>query len=177
MVKVVDFILCIFYQNLKKKIRQELKTQEPEDGVCSPRLVGSQVSLVSAASFGGLWIPPHNLPTKEKEFLGSLLPGGLPELWRVVMALSTSTRSALTCFGMLLLAEGSGGGGGGTSLVAQVVKNHLQYRRPGFDPWVGKIPWRREWQPTPVFLPGESHGQGSLVGKSPWGCKELDTTE
>ena len=40
-----------------------------------------------------------------------------------------------------------------------------------FDPWVGKIPWRRAWQPTPVFLPGESHGQRSLVGYSPWGCR------
>ena len=37
------------------------------------------------------------------------------------------------------------------------------------------IPWRREWQPTPVSLPGEPHGQGSLVSYSPWGCKELDT--
>ena len=37
--------------------------------------------------------------------------------------------------------------------------------------------WRRKWQPTPVFLSGESHGQRSLVGYSPWGCKELDTTE
>ena len=46
-----------------------------------------------------------------------------------------------------------------------------------FDPWVRKIPWRRKWQPTPVFLPGESHGQGSLVGYSPWGYKELDTIE
>ena len=45
------------------------------------------------------------------------------------------------------------------------------------DPWVGKIPWRRKWQPTPVFLPGESHGQRSLVGYSPWGYKESDTTE
>ena len=43
-----------------------------------------------------------------------------------------------------------------------------------FDPWVGKIPWRREWQPTPVFLPGESHGQRSLVGYSPWGPKETE---
>ena len=42
---------------------------------------------------------------------------------------------------------------------------------------VGKIPWRRKWQPTPVFLPGESHGQSSLVGCSPWGRKESDTTE
>ena len=48
---------------------------------------------------------------------------------------------------------------------------------PGFDPWVGKIPWRRKWQPTPVFLPGEFHGQRSLLGYSPWGRKELDMTE
>ena len=41
---------------------------------------------------------------------------------------------------------------------------------------VGKIPWRREWQPTPAFLPGESHGQRSLVGYSPWGGKESGTT-
>ena len=46
-----------------------------------------------------------------------------------------------------------------------------------FNPWVGKIPWRRKWQPTPVFLPGEFHGQRSLVGYSPWGHKELDTTQ
>ena len=53
----------------------------------------------------------------------------------------------------------------------------LPCRTPGFNPWVGKIPWRRKWQPTPVFLPGESHGQRSLVGYSPQGHKELDTTE
>ena len=40
-----------------------------------------------------------------------------------------------------------------------------------FDPWVRKIPWRRAWQPAPVFLPGESHGQRNLVGYSPWGRK------
>ena len=40
----------------------------------------------------------------------------------------------------------------------------LQCRKPKLNPWIGKIPWRREWQPTPVFLPGESHGQGSLAG-------------
>ena len=49
-------------------------------------------------------------------------------------------------------------------------------KRPGFDPWVGKTPWRRKWQPTPAFLPGESHGQRSLAGYSPLGHKELDTT-
>ena len=47
----------------------------------------------------------------------------------------------------------------------------------GFDPWVGKIPWRRTWQLTPVFLPGEFHRQRSLVGYSPWGYKGSDMTE
>ena len=56
----------------------------------------------------------------------------------------------------------------GESLVAQGWRICLQCRRCGFDPWVGKTPWRREWQPTPVFLPGESHGQRSLRGYSPW---------
>ena len=50
-------------------------------------------------------------------------------------------------------------------------------RRCRFDPWAGKIPWRRAWWPTPVFLSGESRGQRSLVDYSPWGHKELDTTE
>ena len=49
--------------------------------------------------------------------------------------------------------------------------------RRGFDPWVGKIPWRRGGQPIPVFLPGESQGQGSLVGCRLWGRTESDTTE
>ena len=53
----------------------------------------------------------------------------------------------------------------------------LQCRRPGFDPWVGKIPWRKKWQPIPVLLPGELHGQRSLASPSLWGCKELDMTE
>ena len=47
-------------------------------------------------------------------------------------------------------------------------------KRHGFDPWVRKIPWRRAWQPTPVFLPGESHGQSNLEDYSPWGCTESD---
>ena len=50
-------------------------------------------------------------------------------------------------------------------------------KRLGFDPWVWKIPGRRAWQSTPVFLPGESHEQRSLVGYSLWGRKEPDTTE
>ena len=46
-------------------------------------------------------------------------------------------------------------------------------KRRGFDPWVRKIPWRRKWQLTPVFLPGKSHGQRSLAGYSPRGCKRV----
>ena len=48
-----------------------------------------------------------------------------------------------------------------------------QCRRCGFDPWVGKIPWSRKWQPTPVFLSGKFHGQKSLADDSPWGPKRV----
>ena len=50
-------------------------------------------------------------------------------------------------------------------------RTHLPSRRSGFEPWVGKIPWRRKRQPTPVFLPGKSPGQKGLVGYGPWDCK------
>ena len=50
------------------------------------------------------------------------------------------------------------------------------HRRCSFDLWVGKVPWRSKWQPTPVFLVGESHRQRSLVGYSSWGHKKLDRT-
>ena len=56
-------------------------------------------------------------------------------------------------------------------------ESSCQHRRPGFNPWVAKIPWRRAWQPTPVFSPGEFRGQRRLVGYSPWGRKGLYTTE
>ena len=52
-----------------------------------------------------------------------------------------------------------------------------KHKRCRFSPWVGKIPWRRAWQPTPVFLPGDSHGQRSLVVYGPWGHEESDTIE
>ena len=60
-----------------------------------------------------------------------------------------------------------------TSLVAQTLK-HLPTMQ---ETWVGKISWRRKWQPTPVLLPGKSHGLRNLVGYSPWGRKESDPTE
>ena len=58
-----------------------------------------------------------------------------------------------------------------------MVKIGLQGRILGFDPWVGKIPWRRAWPPIPVFLLGEAHGQRRLVGYSAWNGKESDTSE
>ena len=61
-------------------------------------------------------------------------------------------------------------------LMAQTVKNLPTMQESRFSPWTGKFPWRRKWQPTPVFLPGEFHGHRSLAGYSPWGHKELDTT-
>ena len=63
--------------------------------------------------------------------------------------------------------------------MALLVKNPSARRHKtcGFDPWISKIPWRRKWQPALVFLPGKAYGQRGLVGSSPGGYKESDTTE
>ena len=63
------------------------------------------------------------------------------------------------------------------SLVIQMVKNLPAMQETQVQSLVKKIPWRREWLPTPVFLPGKSHGQRSLVGYSAWGHKESNMTE
>ena len=64
------------------------------------------------------------------------------------------------------------------SLVAQLVKNPaIIQETAGNAGDLGSIPWRRKWQPTPIFLSGKSYGQRSMAGYSPWGCKELDMTE
>ena len=62
-------------------------------------------------------------------------------------------------------------------MVKNLPANAGNIRDDGLGSWVGKKPWRRAWQPTPVFLPGESHGQRSLEGYRPVGCQELDMTE
>ena len=62
-------------------------------------------------------------------------------------------------------------------MVKNICLQCTRHRRLGFDSWVEKIPLRRKWQPTPVFLPGESHGQRSWVGYSLWGHIEWDMTE
>ena len=62
--------------------------------------------------------------------------------------------------------------------MAQQVKNlPANAGDAGLIPGLGRSPWRRKWQPTPIFLPGESHGKRSLVGYGPWGCKESEMTE
>ena len=83
------------------------------------------------------------------------------------MRVSLNLRTDLEiCRGMLCFS-----GGSAVKNLSAVQDTH------GFDPWVRKIPWRRAWQPTAVFLPGECHGQRSLMGCSPWGHTELDTAE
>ena len=69
----------------------------------------------------------------------------------------------------------SPGGGNGSPLQPCCLENPMDRGawRATVSPWTGKISWRKKWQPTPVFLPGESHGQRSLVGYSPWGGKDF----
>ena len=62
-------------------------------------------------------------------------------------------------------------------MVKEPACQYKRCRRHRFNPWVGKLPWRRAWQPTPVFLLENPHGQRSLVGYSPWGLKESNTNE
>ena len=57
--------------------------------------------------------------------------------------------------------------------MAQLVKNPSTNVGDGINPWVGKIPWRRKWQPTPVFLPEKYHGERGMVGYSPWGVTRV----
>ena len=66
---------------------------------------------------------------------------------------------------------------GGANGSKEPVCKCRRHRRLRFDPWVGKIPWRKAWQPSPIFLPGETHGQLSVAGYGAQGHKELDKTE
>ena len=92
-------------------------------------------------------------------------------------------RDSRTSQGFLFLLELLlyGCGSEGTSQVVLVVQDPPASAADAGDlgsiPGWGRFPWRRAWQPTQIFLPGESHGQRSLVGHSPWGHKELDGTE
>ena len=92
----------------------------------------------------------------------------LKQVWEWREGISTRWRREVTCRWFLVFIGWIRGlipgGSDGKSIC-------LQCGRPGFDPWVGQIPWRRKWQPTPVLLPGKSHGQRSLAGCGPWVAK------
>ena len=81
---------------------------------------------------------------------------GVSQSWTRLKRLSSSSRCYMSA-----------------SMMAQTVKNMPAIQETRVDSWVGKMPWRREWQITLVFFPGESHGQKSLVGNSPMDCKKL----
>ena len=96
-----------------------------------------------------------------------------------------STQTASQCFSSAWLVEGPG-----SNHFSSTGPERLGFprgpsgkepichcRRCRFSPWVGKIPWSRIWQPSPIFLPEKFHGPRSLVGYNPWTCKKSDTTE
>ena len=119
---------------------------------------------------GGLWGDhPHSGRGLRQP---RLLPSSTDEAISAhELTCSTSGRPVHLCQ-HLLCARGLPGWLSGKEPTCQC--RRLKRRR--FHPWVGKIPWRRTWQPTPVFLPRKSSGQRSLVGYSPWGGKESDAT-
>ena len=98
--------------------------------------------------------------------LGSCLPGYSPLIKLKFTALT------LCIFILVDTSYRYLGFPGGCSFPGKETAYHCRrHKRTGFSPWVGKIPWSRAWQPTPVFLLGESHGQRSLTGCSPWTSK------
>ena len=95
------------------------------------------------------------------------------EAWHAAVHGVTKSWTGLSDSAELTIRKGFPGGASGKEPACQC----RRYKRCWLDPWIRKIPWKRAWQPTPVFLPGEFHGRRSLVGYSPWCCKESDTTE
>ena len=90
-----------------------------------------------------------------------------------VWGLHKASRACALCWVCCQLRQGFPGDARGKEIACQCWRR----KRYGFDPWAGKISWRRKCRPTPVFLPGKSHRERSLAGYSPKGRKELDTTE
>ena len=129
-------------------------------------LPGSSIHGISQARILQLDLPKPGI--KPTSFLSSALAGGF--------FTSSTTWEASP----LLRVGNSGWDQPSSSSPSLSMDNSClcnQTWRCKFDPWVGKFPWSRKWQPTPVFLPGEFHGHRSLAGYSPWGHKESDTTE
>ena len=89
-------------------------------------------------------------------------------VWLVIYFIHISVHMSIAIF-QFIFQDGASGKGSACQC--------RSWRRRRFDCWVEKILWRSKYQPTPVFLPGKSHRQKSLVGYSPWGCKDSDTAE
>ena len=114
---------------------------------------------------------PHAMGTSHDTILPQHLPPGPWSHCSLFLecqspqALLVNFQSSLEIFLVLFMQDTFPGGTRGKEPACQFRKP----KRLGFDPWVRKIPWRRKWQPTPAFVPGDSHGQRSLVGQNPWG--------
>ena len=140
--------------------------------VCLPSIAISQ-HLASYLGFSSLGhgVSLHGCSSKVQLLLltldeGYLLTAAPPDLERGVAPLGLPasvqpTEKIISGFVTYLWA----------SQVVQLIRTSCQCNRCRFDPWVGKIPWRKKWQPTPEFLSGESHGLRSLAGYSPQGCR------
>ena len=100
-----------------------------------------------------------------------------PILYEELNGLSPQSLQILKYYGSFLHSIRDSMGSPGSTSGKESACQCRRHKGRGLDPWVGKIPWRRKWQTTPVFLPGKLHGQRSLAGFSLWGRKELDTTE
>ena len=114
----------------------------------------------------------------EKIVIAQKISGGNPTFQRRTDSEESGQVMHLTslfhsCLAVVEMNMGFPGGASGKEPTCQC----RRHKRLRFDLWVRKIPWRRAWQPTPVFLPGKFHGQRNLMGYSPWGRKESDTTE
>ena len=136
---------------------------------------GKKISLVSLSGVCKVPLTLHRCPPLGEEIARPRSPVfllALEDCWDCLSSLNkVSVHNQGT--GHFMTLTGLLDSPGGTSDKEPT----CQCRRCQFNPWVRKIPWRRPYQPTPVFLPGESHGQGSLVGSNPGGCKKSDTTE
>ena len=95
------------------------------------------------------------------------------EAWHAAVHGVTKSWTGLSDSAELTIRKGFPGGASGKEPACQC----RRYKRCWLDPWIRKIPWKRAWQPTSVFMPGESYGQKSLAGYRPWGRKESDRTE
>ena len=139
--------LLFFSGGKKKKTRIDFMGYTPNGGDASPGLLCPR----------GIWLFSP-LKTKQNKLIGR-----------------TDLRKQETKKTYSIYSQDLGFPGGASGKEPTCQSRWRQRRE--FNPWGGKIPWRRAWQPTLVFMPRESHGQRSLAGCSPQGCKESDSTE